>query len=179
MKNFSQGVRKIKVYAIDKDDIHAALRMLTYPNELVVRVMLQTGLRVGDVLSLRRSDIEQQSKVIKEQKTGKKRRLRLSSNFRQELLRHSGRVFIFEGRDDWRKCRTRQAVWKDLKRASELLRISYNLGTHSARKRWAVDLYESGKPVHEIQKIMNHSSPEVTMLYCLAEKIHDRKVQKK
>lgn len=165
----------MRVAAIRKADIAAALRMLTSPNELVVDTMLRTGLRVGDVLALRRPQLEQQTVVIKEQKTGKKRRLRLSLTFRQRLLSQAGRVYVFEGRDDWRVPRTRQAVWKDLKRAAELLRVPYNLGTHSARKRWATDLYETGKPIHEIQALMNHSRPEITMLYCIAEKINARK----
>lgn len=170
---------KIRVEAIERDDVKAALRLLTRENELVLTVMFWTGLRVGDVLQLRREQVEQKSFTIKEQKTGKKRRVRLPDAVRVALLGVAGRVFIFEGRDDWRKPRTRQAVWKDLKRASTLMRLPYNLGTHSARKRWAQDLYESGKSVYELQTLMNHSSPEITMLYCLAGRIHGRKKSSK
>lgn len=162
-----------------KDDISAALRLLTHHNELVLKVMFSTGLRVGDVLSLKTEDIKKSSVTIKEQKTGKKKRVRISSQLREEMMKISGRVYVFEHRNDRMRPRTRQAVWKDLKRASEMLRISKGLGTHSARKTWAIEKLKSGYSLEEIQKMMNHTTPEITMIYCLADKINTKKCNSK
>lgn len=162
-----------------KDDIFAALRLLTRENELVLRTMFATGLRVGDVLAFRTEDVRKTSFTIKEEKTGKKRRVRLGSQLRQDLLGISGRVFVFEHRNEQFKHRTRQAVWKDLKRAAKLLRLPDTISTHSARKTWAVEKFKKGYTVDEIQKIMNHSTPEITMVYCLADKITAKKCNSK
>lgn len=165
----------MRTEAIEKRDIEAALRLMTTENELVLRVMIATGLRVGDVLALKTAQLSRTSVTIKEQKTGKKRRLRLSQELRRLLLSISGEVYVFEHRDDKKRHRTRQAVWKDIKQAADKMRVPYNVGTHSARKRWAQNCLEKGYSVHELQRLMNHSSPEITMVYCIANQIHRRK----
>ncbi len=40
-----------------------------------------------------------------------------------------------------------------------------NIGTHSARKCRGRALWERGVPIETISKMLNHSSPSVTMTY--------------
>ena len=57
--------------------LEQALDLLTEQNRLVMRVCLDTGLRIGDVLALRADQLRPQFYVT-EQKTGKRRRVNLS-----------------------------------------------------------------------------------------------------
>ena len=153
--------------------LEQALDLLTEQNRLVMRVCLDTGLRIGDVLALRSDQLRPQF-YITEQKTRKRRRVNLSGEL-LEQLRHNGQgVWVFPGRDP-RKHRTRQAVWKDLKRAAKALRLVENLTPHSARKEYAVRLLDKYGDVERVRRALNHSSLEVTLIYARADKLPERK----
>ena len=156
---------------VSDDNFKVILKLLTSENSLAVECSLRYGLRIGDVLSLKRDQIAKGDFSIKEEKTGKRRRLRIKGDFQSRLLAVSGRVYVFEHRTDWRKHRTRQAVWKDIKRAAKALRLDENVGTHSARKNFAVDNYRVTGDMKKVQKLLNHSDEAVTMIYALADKM--------
>lgn len=94
------------------------LAALQPTNRLVFEVMLATGLRVGDVLKLTTEQVKRQRFTVRESKTGKTRRVYLPAKLQLQLLAQAGRLYAFEGRTDWRKHRTRQAVWKDTVRCA-------------------------------------------------------------
>lgn len=75
--------------------------------------------------------------------------------------------FIFPGRFG-DKPRTRQAVWKDVKKASKALKINENLSPHSARKTYAVEEFHE-KGFKEVQKELQHDRAETTMLYAYSD----------
>ena len=137
-----------------------ALDLLTDGNRLVMRVCLATGLRLGDVLALRAQQIAPQFYVT-ESKTGKRRRVNLGAGLLADLRANAGDVWVFPGRDPVRH-RTRQAVWKDLKRAAKALRIDRNLTPHSARKAYAVKLMERYGDIDRVRRALNHDNDAVT-----------------
>lgn len=144
------------------------LGILTPSNRLVMRTILHTGLRVGDVLALRADQIAPQF-YITEQKTKKRRRVNLSRELLAELEAHAGRVWVFPHRSDPSRHRTRQAVWWDVKRAAKAYRITANVGTHSARKKYAVDLLKKYGDISKVRRALNHSSDSITILYACAD----------
>lgn len=156
---------------VDNEALEFILRLLTYDNMLVCCVALQTGLRISDVLSLRSDDIKKKSFTITEQKTGKKRKIRLSEELRQELISISGKIYVFPHRTDENRHRTRQAVYKDIRRACKALRISDNITPHSLRKNYAVSIYKKYGDISVVQKALNHDNELVTLLYALSDKI--------
>lgn len=160
----------IRADYVHADNFVHILSALMPPNRLALIVSLTTGLRIDDVLSLKTQDVRKQRFTIKEMKTGKRRTIRLSKSLCDELLAQSGRIFIFEHRLDPRKHRTRQAVFKDLKRACELFRVSgVHISPHTARKIYSVGEYKRTCSVKQVQKLLNHSSEAVTMLYAMAD----------
>lgn len=151
--------------------LELVLLLLTPGNRLVARVMLCTGLRVGDVVGLTRDQIKP-SVTITEGKTGKRRRVRIPQALCDEVLRAAGRGrWAFPSPRDSAKHRTRQAVWADIKRAQRACRLSANLGTHSMRKAYAVRLMAKYHDLARVQAALQHDRPEVTMLYALADKL--------
>lgn len=155
-----------------------ACDLLTPANSLVLRVAEQTGLRIGDVLALRTENLSGRQFWITEQKTGKRRRVNLTQELLCEMRAQAGLVYVFEGRLSRDKHRTRQAVWYDLKRACKALRMSENVTPHSARKMYAVGLMEKYGDIKRVQRALNHSSAEVTLLYALADRLPARKRRK-
>lgn len=159
----------MRTNALGNDGMTVVLRLLTPPNRLACMVSLATGLRIGDVLSLRSDCLSKDSFVITEEKTGKRRKVRLAEGLREALARQAGRVFVFEGRTSMYKHRTRQAVYKDIKRAAKAARLNGCIGAHSMRKTFAVRKYAACGDMRKVQKLLQHSNEAVTMLYVLAD----------
>lgn len=156
---------------ISGPELAHVLAALTAPNMLVCEVCLATGLRIGDVLALKTEQLKRNRFTIKEQKTGKSRLVYIPGALLERLLRQSGRVWVFEGRLDPKKHRTRQAVFKDLRRAAKAFRITAHVSPHSLRKVYAVAYFERTKSFEKVKKLLNHSSEAVTMIYAMADRI--------
>lgn len=153
-------------------DIERALVLLTEPNELVLRVQLSTGLRVGDAVALKTDDVRKGRFSIQEQKTGKRRYISIPSELQEQLLRRAGRVYVFPHRYNGKKHRTTSAVYKDLRRASNIVVKHRHISTHSARKVWAVSYFnKTGRNMEKVKKLLNHNDIAVTALYALADMI--------
>lgn len=153
-------------YLLDQE-VDLVLSALTETNRLVMRVCLHTGLRVGDVLQLKPDRLKPHF-WVNEQKTGKARQVGLPEPLLSDLRNHAGEYWVFPGRDP-RKHQTRQAVWKDVKRAADAFRLRQNVGPHSARKVYAVDLMRKYGDIDRVRRALNHSSETVTLIYAMAD----------
>lgn len=152
-------------YLLDRE-VEVVLRALTPSNALVCQVCLHTGLRVSDVLALKTEQIKPRFWVT-EKKTGKRRMVGLPEPLRDEILKQASKEWAFPGRSG-DKPRTRQAVWKDVKRAAKLFRLPQNVAPHSFRKIYAVDLLEQYGDIKKVQRALNHGSETTTMIYAMA-----------
>lgn len=151
------------------------LAALTYENRLAITVSLLTGLRIGDVLNIRSRDLLKDRFTITEEKTLKRRTIRIPNKLRDELQGIAGKIYVFENRLSARKHRTRQAVYKDIKRAAKAFRVKGNISCHTARKIYAVSEYKKDFSVARVKKLLNHSSEAVTMIYAIADELTERK----
>lgn len=151
------------------------LAALTYENRLAITVSLLTGLRIGDVLNMRSRDLLKDRFTITEEKTLKRRTIRIPNKLRDELQAIAGKIYVFQNRLSARKHRTRQAVYKDIKRAAKAFRVKGNISCHTARKIYAVSEYKKDFSVARVKKLLNHSSEAVTMIYAIADELTERK----
>ncbi len=149
-------------------EVDMVLAMLTPRNALIMRTALHTGLRVGDVLALRTEQLAQRFWVT-ESKTGKRRQVGLPEPLLSDLKKQAGPEWVFENPRTGR-AQTRQAVWKDVKRAARALRLPQNIGPHSARKIYAVELLAKYGDIARVKRALNHSSEAITLIYALADR---------
>ncbi len=149
-------------------EVELVLDLLTYENRLVMRTLLHTGLRIGDVLQLKPEQLKPNF-WITEQKTGKRRQVGLPEPLLSDLRSSSDSMWVFPGAKPG-KHRTRQAVWKDVKRAAEAARLTVNAAPHSARKVYAVKLLERYGDIDRVRRALNHGGIEVTLVYAMADK---------
>ena len=133
-----------------------------------MRAALATGLRISDVLNLKTAQLKPHFWVT-EMKTGKRRQVGLPEPLLSDIKNQAGEEWAFPGRNG-KKPRTRQAVWKDVKRAAKSFRLPQNVGPHSARKVYAVDLLEKYGDIERVRKALNHSRESVTLIYAMADK---------
>lgn len=163
---------------IPKGEMEVILRALSAENRLACEISLATGLRINDVLALTPEKVRKQRFTLREEKTGKTRRIRLPAELVARALALSGQHYIFEHRLNGRNHRTRQAVFKDLKKACANFGIKKNVAPHSLRKIYAVEEYELTGDLKKVQKLLNHSNEAVTMLYAMANSVRKKKAKR-
>ena len=163
-------------YLLQKQ-VDQILEVLTPENRLVMRVCFATGLRLSDVLSLKTVQLKSHFWVT-ESKTGKRKQVGLPEPLLSELKMPAGDPWVFPGRTP-AKHRTRQAVWKDVKRAAAAFRMEQNVAPHSARKVYAVDLMHKYGDIAKVRKALNHSSEAVSCIYALADMQLEAKYRKR
>lgn len=149
-------------------------RLLASVATLKHRVLLMTtyagGLRVGEVVRLRGTDLDAERMLIRvEQGKGRKDRYTLLSRRLLEELRHYERVYR---PTPWLFPQRRHAVPMD---PSSALRIYHGAkaragirkhgGIHALRHAFATHLLESGTDVVTIQSLLGHGSIKSTLRY--------------
>lgn len=162
-----------------KGEILHILASLSPENRLACEISLATGLRINDVLALKTEKVKKQRFTIREEKTGKTRTIRLPTDLYKRALNCCGQHYVFEGRLNGRTHRTRQAVFKDLKKACRNFGLKLNIAPHSLRKVYAVEEYLKSGSLKKVQKLLNHESEAVTLLYAMADELTKRKNFKK
>lgn len=153
------------------------LAALMPENRRVVRLCLATGLRISDALAIKTARLKSRM-TVREAKTGKSRRITIPAPLLRELQEHAGRVYVFEGRLDPLRPRTRQAVYKDIRRVAAMYKRSGIIpraavvSPHTARKIAAVDAYHEGG-VDAARRVLNHSTDDemITLLYALSDQL--------
>lgn len=147
--------------------------ILQYSNALALRVSLETGLRIDDVLKLKKSDLKGRTIRGEAEKTGKKFKKVLSADLANRLKEVGNNVWFFPHRFKTDEHRTRQTVWKDVKKAAKILKLDGNIAPHSARKTYAVELFkESG--IDKVQKELQHDNTGTTMIYAFADILNEK-----
>lgn len=160
---------------VSDEKIRAILVALTPANRLAVEMSYRYGMRIGDVLATLTENVRKGRWTYKEEKTGKRRRITLSSSMQTRLLQQAGRIYVFEHRLDVKRHRTRFAVYKDVRRVAEFFRLGAGVSPHSARKCYAVREYQQGgNDIKRVQRLLNHSSEAVTMIYALADELSEK-----
>ncbi|WP_341875951.1 site-specific integrase [Defluviitalea saccharophila] len=158
-------IQKMKIYLLGRSD----------RDYLLFTVGINVGLRVSDLLRLQYKDIFtdnesfRQHLVIREQKTGKVKKIRLNDTVKKAIKDYvrihelSGEDYLFESKKGGYI--TRVQAYKILREAAEAIGIE-QFGTHSMRKTWGYHSYLTSK--HNIGLIMDmfsHSSEQICLRY--------------
>lgn len=146
--------------------------VMTYDNVLALRVSLETGLRIDDVLSIRTEQIKGRTIRGIAEKTGKPYKKAISADLSSRLRSLNRQGYIFPHRTKKNAHRTRQAVWANMKKAADILGVKLNAAPHSARKTYAVELLND-KGIDAVQKELQHDRISTTMLYAFSNLLTD------
>ena len=167
-------------------DIQAISKMLSDNprNNLLFVMGTNNGLRTGDLLKLKVSDVKGMkvgdTLIIKEGKTGKRNMLVMNKSIHKSLqtyleaLKPMDDYFLFASRKG-RRSITIQCVNNMVKKWVSEINLKENYGAHSLRKTWGyVQRTVYGVGFEILCKRFNHSSPAITMRYL---GIEDKEVQ--
>lgn len=141
---------------------------------------INSGLRISDLLKLKVKDIMNQDGKLRdrisitEQKTGKVKDFPISESSGKALREHLSSLkdpqqeaWLFPSRKSSEPI-TRVQAWRILNDIAGRAGISTStepIGTHTLRKTFGYHAYKMGMDLSVIQKLLNHSSPGVTLAY--------------
>lgn len=130
---------------------------------------IHSGLRISDILKLHVRDVRGKDRItIREKKTGKERRFPINSYLKKKLGNYiEGKEdyeYLFPSRQGKNKPISRQQAYNIMSAAGREFGLD-SIGTHTLRKTFGYHMYRQTKDAVTIQKILNHSSIEITMRY--------------
>lgn len=154
---------------VNSDALRLLINSMEWENGLALRVSLETGLRIGDVLRLRVVDLNGCRLSYVAQKTGKAGTKTIGKRLASLLRQNAGTTeWLFPSRQSKSGHRTRQAVYKDLKKVCKRLGVQGQISPHTARKSYAVkDFREHG--LDHVKRELQHDDTSVTLLYALSD----------
>lgn len=126
--------------------------------EDIISVLLDTGIRMGELLRLKKEDVYSGHIVLFETKNSKTHSVPLTARAKSVL---EARKDIFEGElfpYDY------NGLQKRMQRLVDHLSIE-DVSFHTLRHTFASRLVQKGVPILTVSKLLNHSSVQVTMRY--------------
>lgn len=133
---------------------------------------VNTALRIGDLLSVKMVDVlNRDMLLVVEQKTGKVREITLNDTVKKMIARRVMKypydTWLFQVKGNRAKALekpiSRETVARKFAEVGEIMGVQ--IATHSMRKSRGAILYKNGVAIEQVCKILNHSSPSVTMKY--------------
>ncbi len=144
------------------------LRARNLRNLILFLVGIYSGLRIGDELRLRAGDVRGSHITLREQKTGKHKRLLIAPQLKRELKPYienlPDETYLFPSRQGIGRPISRKRAYAILKKAARANGVKH-FGCHSMRKTFGHHAYKRTKNVGLLMELFNHSRPEVTLRY--------------
>lgn len=150
------------------EEIKAYLKETNDRNYMLFMIGINTGLRISDILKLKVKDVSGQYISMREKKTGKQKRMRITPDLKRSL-----KPYLNGKQDDEYLIRSRQGKNKPISRSSayRILRSVASqfgldeIGTHTLRKTFGYHFYQQTHDTALLMDIFNHSSEKVTLRY--------------
>ena len=134
---------------------------------LPLALSLETGLRIGDVVGLKVSDVKADGIHFKAQKTQKRGVCAISAKTRKRLNKKG--KWLFPSPYKPGQHIPRQAVWARIKAAGKSCGVELDgLSPHSMRKVFAVELYRK-KGFQAVKEALQHSYSSNTEIYAFSD----------
>jgi len=159
-----EPIRKLKdIKKVENILMHQNMR-----NALFFTIGTNCGLRISDIIALNVEDVKGKAYIqITEKKTKKFKKFPINSKLKPMFKEYiKGKrldepLFTskFQNRLD------RFSAYRIIKKACAQAGLEEHIGTHTLRKTFGYHHYQKFKDVAMLQKIFNHSSPQITLRY--------------
>jgi site-specific recombinase XerD len=137
----------------------------------ILCLMYSTGIRRGELLSLKISDIDSSRMVVNvRQGKGKKDRQvvlhpKVLDILREYYRKYRPKYYLFEGKGGKKKSYSPSSVEKIIKKIAKEAGITKDISAHTLRHCFATHMLEKGANLKVIQQLMGHNSLKTTSIY--------------
>lgn len=189
---------KIDLPGVDEPEVvflqsEAVAKLLAAPGQkslrgkrdgAILETLFSTGLRVAELVSLDRNDVEGREEVSVLGK-GKKRRVVFLSPTAQERIgiylkaRHDDDPALFvreKGSEDASNRLTVRSIQRLIQHYANLAGVAEHVTPHTLRHTFATDLLQSGADLRAVQTLLGHSSVVTTQRYTHLTDTHLKEV---
>ncbi|WP_209330100.1 site-specific tyrosine recombinase/integron integrase [Lunatimonas salinarum] len=157
-------------HVLSKEEVKAVLEALTYPkHRLILLLLYSCGLRRGELINLRVTDIQLERGVLMVRKgKGKKDRLvrfppMLRGILQSYIKASQPREYLIEGQKGG--AYSEKSLAEVFKKALHLSGINKPATPHWLRHSYATHLHEGGTDIRFIQELLGHQSSRTTEIY--------------
>ena len=148
----------------------------------ILELFYATGLRVSELVSLKKSDVDLDAGFVVASGKRSKERIVPIGSYAREMIKlylkemKSPGLFLFPGRKG--KPITRQAVWKLIRKYGLLLQQG-PLYPHMLRHTFATHLLEGGADLRSVQLLLGHEDISTTQIYTHVDRKRLKELHKK
>ena len=158
-------------------------------NAAMLEILYATGLRVSELVNLKRQDVNTEACFLKVMGKGASERIvPMGLHAREKLVFYleTARPALLKGRESIYlfvaragKPLTRQGFWKILKKYAEQSGIRKHISPHSLRHAFASHLLEGGADLRSIQMMLGHADISSTQIYTHVAQKHLQEIHEK
>lgn len=157
----------------DKDTVRNIVNYLKKTNKrnyIFFLMGIYTGLRIGDILSLKVKDVCNKPGIkIKAEKTGKEINIKFNKELKKALDDYiDGKdmdEYLIKSRQGYNKAISRIQAYRILNDIAQKFKLD-GIGCHSLRKTFGYHYYyATDKDIVTVQRALGHSDPSVTLRY--------------
>lgn len=140
-------------------------------NYMLILLGVNAALRFSDLRRLTVQKVKYNEISQRDKKTGKENKFSLNKDVYNELIKYIKRQelsdddYLFYSRKGVNKPLSRVQGYNIIQEIKEGIRIHYQVGTHTLRKTFGYWFYKKYNDVVTLQNILNHSNPNVTLIY--------------
>lgn len=155
----------------NKDEIKKVEKILAHQSQrdlVLFTLGINSGLRISDILALNVGDVRMKTYIqLVEKKTGKTKKIPINAKLKPMFdtftrKRDSDEPLFLTA---FNNRLNRIAAYTIIKDACASAGIEAHIGTHTMRKTFGYHHYKKFRDLALLQKIFNHSNPQVTLRY--------------
>ncbi|BCS94122.1 Tyrosine recombinase XerA [Metallosphaera sp. J1] len=153
--------------ALREEDITALLSACKrLRDKVIISLLVDTGLRSSELLSLKRGDVDLDRMVIRvrETKNGEERIVFFTSRTATLLKQYLRKTRVESDQNDPLFNMTYQALYKLIKRLGKRVGLTW-LRPHILRHTFATNAIRRGIPLPAVQRLMGHKDIKTTQIY--------------
>lgn len=129
---------------------------------------ISVGLRISDILILRKEDLLKSHIDIVEEKTEKKKRVKIPGYLKKHFVAYANTLndgdYVVKSREGSNKPIHRSTAYRILREAAEHVNLT-EIGTHTLRKTFGYHFYKQTKNIAILMELFNHSEESITLRY--------------
>lgn len=169
MHNHISNSKELPKY-IKKSKVDSLLKLArndNFRNYLIIKTLFHTGLRVSELVNLKKKDLLNGMIMVRKGKGDKDRTVPIDQDLEDTLESYTADKsrddYLFEGRNG---AMSRQNVHRIVKKYAEDIKDEVgNISAHTLRHSFAVYCLKSGSNLRAVQKFLGHTSLTTTQVY--------------